>query len=364
MAAYVILLVFIYTTYFITRLGSDTAEGKNQKFLVISFIAIYALCALRDYSVGRDISGYIDTYEMAGYYPFMDNSWTHMEVGYVTFMQICSMLGLNSRLYLCVVYALMIYPIYLSIKRFSKDPLLSTVIFICFQFLTFDLSGIRQGLALSICLMSLPYADIRNKKDLFCFVVFLFLAFTIHKSSVIFAIVPILLKLKLNFVNTLMSIIGLVIAPGLTSFFLSLNSESKYLFDDRLVMGGMVVFLFAILFFVLYSCLLNKKNNLNDNISGCRYSFSLTQYSFLLIAGMFFTLAFNGTMLFRSTMSYIILMAFAIPSAIKQYSPGMQSIITLTLHVVMLMFFYLFCLLPKTLDTVPYVLGSDILFLQ
>ena len=357
-------MVFIYTTYFITRLGSDTIERKNQKFLVISFIAIYALCALRDYSVGRDIPGYMDTYEMAGYYPFMDNSWTHMEIGYVTFMQICSMLGLSSRLYLCLVYALMIYPIYLSIKRFSKDPLLSIVIFICYQFLIFDLSGIRQGLAVSICLMSLPYADIKNKKELLYFVAFLFLAIIIHRSSIIFAIVPILLKLKFNVVNTFISIIGLAVAPSLTSFFLSLNSESPYYFDDRLAMGGTLVFLFVILAFVLYPCIVNKKNCFKVSTGGCKSSLSLTQYSFLLIAGMFFTLAFNRTMLSRSTMYYTILMAFAIPYAIKQYSPSSQSIITIAFHVLMLMFFYLFCLLPKALDTVPYILGSDIPFLQ
>mgnify|MGYP001211866545 FL=1 len=133
MKAYIILLVFIYLAYFVTRLGTGSIKRHNQRFLIISFLAIYALCALRDYSVGRDIPGYIETYEMAGNYPFMDTSWTHMELGYVSFMQVCSMIGLSSRIFLCLVYVIMLYPLYLTIKRYSQDYLLSVIIFVCFN---------------------------------------------------------------------------------------------------------------------------------------------------------------------------------------------------------------------------------------
>ena len=235
MTAYIILLVFIYLTYFITRSGTGTIERHNQKFLVISFLAIYALCALRDYSVGRDIPGYIETYEIAGNYPFMDASWTHMELGYIAFMQVCTMMGLSSRIFLCLIYAIMLYPLYLTIKRYSQDYLLSVIIFVCFQFLTFDLSGIRQGLAISICMMSLPYANLKSKKDALIFTAILLLAIFFHRSSVIFVIVPILLKLKINLLNISTSIFALAAAPNLTSFIMTLNNEkalSKYTFAD------------------------------------------------------------------------------------------------------------------------------------
>lgn len=361
MEAYIILLVFIYLTYFITRLGPGSIKRHNQKFLVLSFLAIYALCALRDYSVGRDIPGYIETYEMAGNYPFMDTSWTHMELGYVSFMQVCTMMGLNSRIFLCLVYILMLYPIYLTIKRYSEDYLLSIIIFVCFQFLTFDLSGIRQGLAISICLMSLPYAKMESKTDVLIFTAILLLAIFFHRSSVIFVFVPVLLKLKINLLNISISIFALAAAPSLTSFIMTLNSEkalSKYTFDDRLAMGGMLIFLFAILLFVAISC---KKEKVKIADSKYNKILELHQYLFLLIAGLFFTLAFNGTMLSRSTMCYTLFIAFAIPNAIKKYSLPTQIMLRIVFHITMLVFFYMFCLEPKSLDTVPYILGTDIL---
>jgi hypothetical protein len=365
MKAYIILLVFIYLAYFVTRLGTGSIKRHNQRFLIISFLAIYALCALRDYSVGRDIPGYIETYEMAGNYPFMDTSWTHMELGYVSFMQVCSMIGLSSRIFLCLVYVIMLYPLYLTIKRYSQDYLLSVIIFVCFQFLSFDLSGIRQGLAISICLMSLPYANMKSKTDVLIFTTILLFAISLHRSSVIFGIVPILLKLRINFLSISASIFALAAAPSLTSFIMTLNSEkalSKYTFDDRLAMGGMLVFLFAILLFIAISY---KKKKVKIADYNSKYKpFDLHQYLFLLIAGTFFTLAFNGTMLNRSTMCYTLFIAFAIPNAIKEYSLPTQTILGLLFHIIMLVFFYMFCLAPKSLDIVPYVLGTDIPFLQ
>lgn len=139
-------------------------------------------------------------------------------------------------------------------------------------------------------------------------------------------------------------------------------ADYKYTFDDRLAMGGMLVFLFAILLFIAISY---KKKKVKIADYNSKYKpFDLHQYLFLLIAGTFFTLAFNGTMLNRSTMCYTLFIAFAIPNAIKEYSLPTQTILGLLFHIIMLVFFYMFCLAPKSLDIVPYVLGTDIPFLQ
>ena len=294
MLAYIILLFCIYTTYFLCRLSTPSIEKSNRAFLLISFISIYLLCILRDYSVGRDIPGYIETYENAGAYQLMDASWTHMEVGYVTFMQLCSLIGLTPRLFFCLVYFIMLYPIYKTIKKHSYEPLLSVIIFVCFQFLTFDLSGIRQGLAISICMLSLSYAGFKSKKDFALWILLIALAISFHSSSAIFLFVPIIIRLKFNLTNVLFSLLALLVAPRLTNFFLTFLSEnelSAYTFDDRLLMGGLLVFMFAILSFIMYTCYRNRKKL--NYITLPQDRFTLTQYLFLLIAGMFFTLSFN-----------------------------------------------------------------------
>lgn len=362
MEAYIILLFVIYISCFLTRLGFRTLKEANNKFLAISFIAIYVICALRDYSVGRDIYGYIEVYEKAGLFPLMDTTWTYMESGYVILMQLCSSIELSNRTFLCIVYALILYPIYRTIKNYSQDPLLSVIIFVCFQFFTFDLSGIRQGLATSFCLMSLPYAKFQKKKDIIYFSGLMLLAFLFHRSSLIFALTPLILRLRLNLRNIIVSIAALLIAPALTSFtilWIQDNNLSDYSFDDRLKMGGMLVFLFFILLFIMNSSIIKQRRHILDDR---KTLYSIEQYTFILIAGIFFSLAFNGTMLGRAAMYYTIFMVYAIPNAIKQYGSLSQTILRITFHLVMLIFFYLFCLVPQTLDTVPYKMGTDLPF--
>lgn len=361
MDAYIFLLFIIYIAYLLTKLGGLSLKEANNKFLAISFIVIYTFCALRDYSVGRDILGYIKTYERAGDFPFMDTTWTYMESGYVAFMQLCSSLGLSNRMYLCIVYALMILPIYRTIKTYSKDPLLSVIIFVCFQFLTFDLSGIRQGLAMSFCLISFEYAKLQNKKDFIYFSCLMLLSYLFHRSSLIFIFIPLVLRFKLNVKSIIIFIVAVLVAPILTKPLILLNSNnelSSYSFDDRLKMGGMLVFLFLILLFMIYSSIKNRRYILNNE----NIFYNIEQYTLILMVGIFFSLVFNGTMFGRATMYYTIFIIYAIPNAIKQYKTSSQTIFTMIFHLVMLVFFYLFCLTPQILDTVPYKLGTDLPF--
>ena len=277
MAAYIILLLVIYTAYFISRMSSCSIEKANKVFLRISFISIYLLCILRDYSVGRDIPGYIEAYENARWYQLMDTSWTHMEVGYVTFMQICSLIGLNPRMFISLVYLIMLYPIYMAIKKYSYNPLLSVIIFVCFQFLTFDLSGIRQGLAISLCVLSLPFAKFQSIADALKWIFIFALALSFHSSAVIFILVPIIIRLKFNLKNISLSLLALLVAPRLTNVFLAYLSEnelSAYAFDNTLLMGGLLVFLFAILAYLVYTCYESRNDALQQG------GFTLSQYVF------------------------------------------------------------------------------------
>ena len=195
------MLLLVYVTYFITNNTYRTSEKASKRFLIVSFVIIYLVCALRDYSVGRDIPGYMETYELSSQYPLWDATWIYMESGYVAYMKICSLLGFSNRMFLFVTYFFMLFPIYYTIKKHSDNPLLSVIIFICFQFLTFDLSGIRQGLATSICLMGFTFALKEGKRNLIIFYLFAILAFLFHRSSIIFMLVPFIVRMKYNTKN-------------------------------------------------------------------------------------------------------------------------------------------------------------------
>ena len=104
MEIYIIMLLLVYITYFITNNTYRTSEKASKRFLIVSFVIIYLVCALRDYSVGRDIPGYMETYELSSQYPLWDATWIYMESGYVAYMKICSLLGFSNRMFLFVIY--------------------------------------------------------------------------------------------------------------------------------------------------------------------------------------------------------------------------------------------------------------------
>ena len=121
----------------------------------------------------------------------------------------------------------------------------------------------------------------------------------------------------------------------------------------------MLVFLFIILLFIMYSSIIKQRRHILDDR---KILYSIEQYGFILIVGIFFSIVFNGTMLGRATMYYTIFTVYAIPNSIKQYEPSLQTVFKITFHLMMLVFFYLFCLVPQTLDTVPYKFGTDLPF--
>lgn len=150
-----------------------------------------------------------------------------MESGYVAYMKICSLLGLSDRMFLCVTYIFMLFPIYYTIKKYSDNPLLSVIIFICFQFLTFDLSGIRQGLATSICLMGFTFALKEGKRNLIIFYLFAILAFLFHRSSIIFMLVPFIVRMKYNTKNIIMLLSITIVSHFATAKVITVSSVKR-----------------------------------------------------------------------------------------------------------------------------------------
>src|SRR5690606_19464441 len=77
--------------------------------------------------------------------------------------------------------ALFVISIYLFvIKRFSNNYILSVFIYITFGFYTFLFNGLRQGIAMAVCFLALPYLINKNKLKYFLLIV---IASLFHTSA-------------------------------------------------------------------------------------------------------------------------------------------------------------------------------------
>ena len=93
------------------------------------------------------------------------------------------------------------------------------MIIFCDLFIYFNISGLRQGIALSICLFSSYYA---YKNRYFSFILLVLFATLFHKSAIVFLIVYPLLnfKFKLNLKQLSFITLSCVFSIILTKFFL------------------------------------------------------------------------------------------------------------------------------------------------
>lgn len=362
MAVYLCLIASIYIVFLLTKFISKDQRVSNSYFLNVSFFLIFLLCALRDYSVGRDIMGYIEVYKESSLFDLGDFSWIYMESGYILLMQICSLIGFSSRFFLILIYGLMLYPIYYIIKKYSEDKLLSVIIFICYQFLVFDLSGIRQGLATSICLMSLSYAMTIKKVDWIKFLLIVLLASTIHRSSLIFLFLPFLLKMRYNIKSCAILIGSMVVAPSLSQLILEILNEkdlSRMTYDASVSLGGTLIFLFVIVLFMMYAYKI-RPNVFYRGKSYIENRLQLFQYILITMFSITISLLFSGSTLLRSTMFYTIFLVLSIPCTISMFAKSSQLYLKIIFHIVMIIFFYIFCLASNSLDIVPYKFGTDL----
>lgn len=105
------------------------------------------------------------------------------------------------------------------IYRNSKDVPLSLTIYVCLGLFTFNMCGMRQAMAMSVCLFAYEFA---KNKNLIPFVLTVLLAMLYHKTAMCFFPMFFLPRLKNNLGSWLFYIFGLVMC---------------LLFVDRIIAG-------------------------------------------------------------------------------------------------------------------------------
>ena len=193
MAIYFILLLLIILLPMVIQKIKIKQTQAKKLILWTSFIAVFLLFALRNISVGRDIIAYEKAYKMTQQVKWNDFDYIYFEVGYILLMKICIGLGMPFQLFLAIVSLMIIAPIFLFIKQFSKNPTLSILIWICYMYFEFCLTGLRQALAMSIVLIGIKYLLSAKKYPLIKCSLLVILASLFHKSAlIVFVILPIL----------------------------------------------------------------------------------------------------------------------------------------------------------------------------
>jgi hypothetical protein len=191
---------------FLFGLSKDVNSNKSNTLFYFIFVTASFFVGLRDMIGGYDVYIYAEVYESSRSFLM---AFDKMEIGFRIFYYILKYVS-NDRYFMFLLMAFLIFSFqFYTIKKYSPLIYFSIFLFFC-KFFLMSFVYLRQGLAMGIVTLAIPYA--LRKKYLYIFII-MSIAFFIHKSSII--VVPLLLVINIELKKTQifsMFVIVLIIA--------------------------------------------------------------------------------------------------------------------------------------------------------
>lgn len=258
----------IYLSLFLYHLLAFVT--KNKLLFGLSFLVLFILMAFRGVEVGTDTL----SYERIFNYITDTGDLRHIEPLFRWLIIIVKYFGGDYRTFLVVCSLLTLLPIYYIASDFLKSPLLLILLYISFYYYLFSFNILRQGMASSICSLSI-YLFIRQYivgesirfKTVFSSVVLLLIAVLIHYSCLI--VVPSILvfilvrKFKSNIALICMVTFAIIIGVFGHQIVFSISSElSEYdiAYESNLI-GTLLMCLLQLALFCFMLFILRKKDS-------------------------------------------------------------------------------------------------------
>lgn len=162
---------------------------QKKKLLALCFIAIFLFVGLRNYSMGSaDSSHYYFMMQRA----IDSSSWSSfynpdgVEIGFQLFLWVLSRIcPVSQGLFLVTGLIYASSAVYVIWKE-ANDCVFAVTLFICLGPFLFELQGMRQAIAMSICMFAYLCAK-RGRPLYFLFLVFL--AYSFHQTAIVFLLV-------------------------------------------------------------------------------------------------------------------------------------------------------------------------------
>ena len=272
----IFLLIMILINYIIIEL--IPIKNKKKVFLNISFLELFLILLFR--APFSDMINYINMFHYIGNIPLGDLTNIDWEYGYVLFNKIISTITLNDRWLIGIVSFITLIGQYIFIKRYSKNYLITLILFIGLNFFNYHYILFRQEMALTIVLFSIRYIE---KQKLIKFVMCIIIALFFHQSALIFLLmliafkIPCTKKIRLYFIP----IFGIVfILRNILGSFLYINKYVKYEGEIQGSDGYTMLFLVLVIYIailVLEFIVIKKEGNISmtESLFYWMYAFAI-----------------------------------------------------------------------------------------
>lgn len=172
------------------------ARKKRWVYVLIAILPLFVMIAFRNQSLGADTGVYLRHFQATA-----ETAWgdlfenTRMEFGYLVFVKLLTCVT-DSPLVYQIIYTLIYFSaIFVFCNQQERSPFFFLFLFCALGLFTFMFTGVRQCIAMSICLFSYPFI---RKKKIIPFVFLVILAAFFHRSAILFVVAYFIYGRKIN----------------------------------------------------------------------------------------------------------------------------------------------------------------------
>lgn len=364
MIPYFLLLLFSFLFCFVAKtnekhkyiIGAGETVSQNNFAVPIFFFIVWLLLACRSVDVGIDTSVYkqmFDFYSKQSFaYLFNDDP----EPLYRLLNWLVGRFTDDFHIYLAIVAAITVIPIYVLYKQDRRHSYLKIVLFANLSVFVMLFSGLRQAIAMSIGLIAYSFV---KKKKLIAFLITVIIAMGFHTSAfMLFAMYPLYyLRLKKKHIYIIVPLIAIVYIFNKPIF--GVLFDIMTLFEtrfDEIAMSNTSAMTMIIVFvaFTLFAYIIPDDENVDAEFIGLR--------NYLLLATLLQCFTPLHTLAMRMNYYYILFVPIIIPKVVEHTSVRWKQVAKVA-EIVLCVFFTLYFVLNIVssygenglLKTVPYI---------
>jgi hypothetical protein len=239
------------------------SEEKKKKFkigmVVVAILPMFLLFVLRYKYIGADTIGYVRFFQKEirkySWAQLFDVESMRFEIGFRVYTKIISLFSSSYTFYF-LINALVIFGILMRFSfKYTQNPFVFFFLFITLGTYAFFETGLRQALAMVLCLLAVDF--VKDKKPI-RFILLVVLAYFFHKSALVFLLIyPLCAIKKYDWAIFVYVILAAVFVVGFAVFQNLFNQLLGYEYDvEETGNGGIfmlfVFVIFAFCFFMTY----------------------------------------------------------------------------------------------------------------
>lgn len=161
----------------------NLSEKQRRWNLGLSLLPVFILMAFKGHTVGSDTPNYLYQFEIINDDKLYNELYERIEPGYDLLQKILHAITTDPIILLTTVALITCISCYYFFRDNCKYSCTSLYFFMALGYFPFIMSGLRQTIAMSICMLAYRYV---KEKKLYKFLLLIIIAMTFHKSAIFF----------------------------------------------------------------------------------------------------------------------------------------------------------------------------------